>query len=119
MSDYDNLIIKKSREIKKQDTPVRAERYNKDKPRPSLLPVEWFEELLSVMEVGAKKYGPDNWKKGMPYREVLDSLDRHLIQFKKKENIDPDDGLRTITKVAVNALFLTYYQLRQVGDDDR
>jgi hypothetical protein len=55
----------------------------------------------------------------MPYTEVLDSLERHLLQFRKRIDIDPDDGLRVLTKIAVNALFLTYYQIKKVGTDDR
>lgn len=97
----------------------RALRFNKGKPRPMLVPVEWLEALITVMEKGAQKYGDNNWKKGMPYSEVLNSLERHLIQFKKGENIDPDDGLSTMAKIAVNSLFLVYYQLKGIGNDDR
>lgn len=98
----------------------RAKRFNKNKPRPTLMPVEWEEELLKVLEKGAEKYEPNNWKKGLPTQEVLDSLIRHLIDFRKGIDIDPDDGLSTITKVAVNALFIRYYQLRGLTQfDDR
>lgn len=71
------------------------------------------------MEKGAEKYDDHNWKLGMPYSEVLDSLERHLLDFKTGMDIDPDDQLSTITKVAINALFLRYYQLMGVGDDNR
>lgn len=99
---------------------LRAKRFNNGKPRPSLLPVELYEELITVLEVGAKKYGTDNWQKGMPYSEVLDSLERHIIQFKKGEDIDPDDGLPVLSKIAINALFLRFYQLKgRTSFDDR
>lgn len=98
----------------------RAKRFNVGKPRPSLIPVEWTEELLAVLEKGAEKYDANNWKKGLPTTEVLDSLERHLIEFKKGIDIDPDDGLSTLTKIAINALFLRYYQLRGMSEfDDR
>lgn len=109
MSDYEPRI-----------NTMRAKRFNKGKLRPSLIPVEWIEELLKVLEEGAKKYDDNNWKKGLPTKEVLDSLERHLIDFKKGIDTDPDDGLSTITKVAVNALFIRYYQLKGMSEfDDR
>lgn len=109
MSDYEPRI-----------KPVRAQRHNQGKPRPSLIPVEFIEELMAVLEKGAQKYEKNNWKKGLPTTEVLDSLERHLIEFKKGIDIDPDDGLSTLTKIAVNALFLRYYQLKGMSQfDDR
>lgn len=116
MSDYEPKIVKRVKRDLKVD---RASRNNSGKPRPTLVPVEWIEELMAVMEVGAKRYGETNWKKGMPFNECIDSLERHLIQFKKRIDTDPDDGLSTITKVAVNALFLRYYQMKGLGDDNR
>jgi Domain of unknown function (DUF5664) len=97
-----------------------ADRHNTGKPRPSLIPVEFVEELLTVLEKGAQKYEKNNWKKGQKTTTVLDSLERHLIEFKKGIDVDPDDGLSTLTKIAVNALFLRFYQLKGMSHlDDR
>lgn len=113
LSDYEPRISKPAEQ-------ARGSRHNSGKPRPSLIPVEWIEGLMAVMEEGAKKYAPGNWQKGMPFTEVMDCLERHMIQFKKKEDLDPDGGSSTILKVAVNALFIYYYQKKGLTQfDDR
>lgn len=37
--------------------------------------------LAVHMQRGASKYGPDNWRKGMPLSRTLDSLLRHAHQY--------------------------------------
>lgn len=81
---------------------------------------EFLIELAKVLEYGAKKYSKDNWKKGLPYTEVIDSLTRHLLAFKDGEDVDPESGCLHLGHVAANTMFLTYYLLK--GDeslDDR
>jgi hypothetical protein len=34
------------------------------------------------MEKASRKYGPDNWTKGIPKASYLESLERHLIKLK-------------------------------------
>lgn len=118
MSDYDKRISHRAPNLI-DGVPHRGKRHNAGKPRPSLIPPTWMQELMKVMEKGAEKYDEHNWKLGMPYSEVIDSLERHLLDFKSGMDIDPDDQLSTIVKVAVNALFLRYYQIKGVGDDNR
>ena len=51
------------------------------KPRMSLLP---HDEILRVLEryrEGAASKGEDNWKLGMPVREMYDSAQRHLMAW--------------------------------------
>lgn len=33
------------------------------------------------MNMGARKYGDANWEKGMPTKQYLESLDRHLAAY--------------------------------------
>jgi hypothetical protein len=44
----------------------------------------WVLERLAVhMENGAKKYGIDNWMKGMPMRRFADSAMRHMNKYRQ------------------------------------
>lgn len=41
-----------------------------------------LERLAKWYELGAQKYAPRNWEKGMPFSRYLDSAERHLNKFK-------------------------------------
>lgn len=103
-------------------------RYNEDKPRLSLVSPWALEGLAAVLTYGEKKYttetqsGAHNWRKGLSWMETIDSLERHLIDFKK--GIDTDDGpkgsgLPHIDLLACNAMFLSEFQKLGRGTDDR
>lgn len=44
-------------------------------------PYTMFLEVSKHFEEGAKKYQPDNWKKGIPTRCYIDSAVRHYMKF--------------------------------------
>lgn len=89
----------------------QALRYNKDKPELSYI----LDTSLAitgackVMSFGAVKYGRNNWKKGLPTDEVIDSLLRHLLAYKDGEVLDPESGLPHLDHVTCNALFLATF----------
>ncbi len=94
-------------------------RYNAGKPRPALISPWAAEGLAKVLLVGSQKYALWNWAKGLSWVETIDSLERHLIAFKKGEEIDPDTGLPHIDLLMANAMFLSHFQKLNSGTDDR
>ena len=53
-----------------------------------------FTMLLEVaihFEDGAKKYGDNNWRKGIPVKVFLDSALRHYIKFLRGDKDEPHD----------------------------
>lgn len=40
-------------------------------------------------EEGCKKYGPDNWKKGIPVNCYLDSALRHYLKWRRGDQDEP------------------------------
>ena len=86
----------------------QADRFNEGKPKWSLVHFPSLEPMVRVLEFGAKKYDIDNWKKGMPVNEVIESTLRHLHAILEGELHDEESGLEHIGHVQCNAMFLAY-----------
>ena len=84
----------------------QAMRFNEGKPQYSLIDLKSLEPMARVLEFGAKKYARDNWKKGLPMSQILDSMMRHIAAMQDGEYIDPESGLPHIGHIQCNALFL-------------
>lgn len=96
-----------------------ADRYNGGKPQWSLVDFDALLPLVQVLEFGAKKYSKHNWKKGLPYTQIVDSMQRHITAILKGEDIDPESNLPHIGHVLCNAMFLSYMQQYRTDLDDR
>jgi hypothetical protein len=68
---------------------------------------------------GAEKYSSHNWKKGLKYSEISESLQRHLNAFMEGENNDPESKLSHIGHILCNAMFLSYMSIFRKDLDDR
>lgn len=86
-----------------------AEKFDEDKPMVDLIVPEFIEGIAKVMTMGAKKYGIENWKKGLERRRILAALYRHLLAYHKGEKYDEESELNHLLHVAVNAMFLFWY----------
>ena len=63
------------------------------KPPLGLIPSPALVELAVAMALGAKKYGPYNWRKdGVSSSIYLDAAERHLRAFLDGEDTDPESG---------------------------
>lgn len=98
----------------------QALRYNKDKTPLSFL-LDFPNAtagVARVLEFGAKKYARNNWRQGLPFTEVTDSLLRHLQAFHSGEDVDPESGLPHIDHALCNMLFLAeFFRIRPEYDD--
>ena len=50
-----------------------------------------FLEVAKHFEEGAKKYGEDNWQKGIPTHCYIDSAVRHYLKFLRGDKDEPHD----------------------------
>lgn len=50
-----------------------------------------FLELAKHFEEGAKKYGDNNWRKGIPVRCYIDSAVRHYLKYLRGDKDEPHD----------------------------
>jgi len=97
----------------------RALRFNEGKVRYDLVPAWAYEQVARVFTYGAKKYSDHNWRKGMPWSEMIASMERHLQAIKAGEDYnDKDFGLLNSAHLAWNAIALTeYYKIYPQGDN--
>lgn len=93
-------------------------RFNTGKTRFDLIPQSWIRSLAQILTVGAAKYEPRNWEKGLSWSETLGSLHRHLDAWVSGERYDKETKCHHLGHVAWNALALMTMQLRGIGKDD-
>lgn len=82
----------------------------------SLLPYDSVEEIVKVLEFGAKKYARDNWKRGegFKYSRTFNAIMRHMtaVMF-RKEDKDPETGLSHWAHIGCNVLFILHFVLNK------
>jgi len=85
-------------------------KHDQEKLRWTLIPWDSLEEIVRVLEFGARKYAPDNWKivPGARLR-YLDALLRHVAAYAKGERVDPESRLSTLGHVGCCVLFLLWF----------
>jgi hypothetical protein len=82
-------------------------KYDQDKPRWSLLPMDLIEATVKVLTDGAKKYADNNWKYVRPFRErYYDALMRHIMAWNQGEEFDPESGLPHLAHAMCCMVFL-------------
>lgn len=109
----------------------QALRYNEGKNEIGLVPTELIEGVAKVMTYGKNKYtirddegkiissGAENWRKGLSWSSVINSLDRHWLEFKKGTDVDPESFLLHLEHVGANLGFLLNYYKSHPELDDR
>lgn len=88
---------------------MKADRFNKGKRKWSLVHFKSVEPMVEVLEFGAKKYSPNNWKKGLDKQEILESMQRHLAALMDGEQVDEESGISHMGHIMCNAMFYNYF----------
>lgn len=84
-----------------------------------LIPPELLEATAAVLRFGAAKYEPRNWEKGMAWSRPFAALMRHMWEWWKGNDIDPETGMNHLWHAACCIAFLISYEMREIGEDDR
>ena len=88
------------------------------KVRMDLLPWPELEEIARVYTAGAKKYGARNWMNLEDgYERYKGALLRHLCEVEKGNVIDSDTGCYHIAQVAINAMFMLHFKLKEYATE--
>ena len=76
-----------------------------------LIPWDVVQEVAKVLQFGAKKYAPNNWRKGLVYSRVYAAILRHMLAWWHGETADADTGLSPLAHAACELFFLMHYEL--------
>lgn len=105
------------RSLRVEEIPVDPEelaskgtRADKGKPELHMIPTEPLIDLARLFMFGAKKYSPNNWKRGMDYSRMYNSALRHMFKFWGGENVDPETGIHHLTAATWNMICLRFFE---------
>ena len=76
-----------------------------DKPRPELISPFALERLSHWLRIGAVKYAPRNWEKGISVERCFASMYRHLLKFQMGDR--EEDHLAAIF---CNCMFILHFE---------
>lgn len=98
---------------------TEGKKFDQDKVRYDLLPIDALEEISKVLTFGAKKYSDRNWEKGMDYSRLYRGALGHIWYWWRKNDLDPETGLSHLAHAGCCVLFLLSYMLRKTPNDNR
>lgn len=98
---------------------TEAMKYDGEKVRLDLLPVEPIIDIGKVLTYGAKKYSERNWEKGLAWSRCYAAALRHLFAWQSGETDDPETGLNHLAHAACEIFFLLEFSHTRPELDDR
>jgi hypothetical protein len=85
-----------------------------------LLPHHVKQAASWVLGLGARKYGPWNWRKTRVCASTyLSAIQRHLGAWEEREDMDPESGQNHLAHIIANCAILMDAQKHQCLEDDR
>jgi len=104
-------------------TIMTMRRDNNGKPRLSLIPWLATQSVADILHWACTEkecpYPRDNWRKGGPVTDGVDSAMRHLVQFSLGIDNDTDSNLPHLAHAACQILMLLENIITGVAEDDR
>lgn len=100
-----------SLEVRGEFLTAAGVKHDGGKPDWTLFPFSAAEQIVRVLEFGAKKYARDNWQK-VPDAEqrYLAAALRHLIAHQGGEVNDPESGLPHLAHAGCCVLFALWFE---------
>lgn len=94
-------------------------KFDKDKLRLELVPVEAVEALARAFGYGANKYGEWNWSNGIAHMRFVGAALRHITAYIKGEDIDSESLNHHIDHALASLAMLKASIVNNIGQDDR
>lgn len=90
----------------------QSAKFDGEKLRYELVPVEVEEELAKVLTYGAKKYSANSWQNVEPFNDrYYAALRRHLAAWRMGEKVDPESGMNHLSHALCCVAFLLSREL--------
>jgi hypothetical protein len=86
--------------------PTTGGRKGKKPEEYALIPVGALAEIAKVYGFGARKYEPNNWRKGYAWSLSYSAMQRHLNAFWGGEETDPESKLPHLAHAAFHMMSL-------------
>lgn len=91
---------------------MKGVKYDKGKPRWSLLPAQAIRGIIEVLEHGSAKYEDNNWVRVPdPCNRYYNALQRHLDAMDQGETNDPDSGLPHAWHMCCSAIMFGWHYM--------
>lgn len=101
---------KSEKDIFKVSSDATGVKADTGKLRHSLLPQGTLDEVLKVLEFGAKKYAADNWQRVEDAEtRYYDAAHRHLAAYWNGESTDPESKQHHLAHAICCAMFLMWF----------
>lgn len=99
--------------VTRKTKPTEGMKFDAGKIDYTLLPWDGVEDIVKVLEFGAKKYARDNWQhvEGGQHRYQAAAF-RHMIAYNQGEKTDPETGLSHLAHAGCCLLFLLALEKR-------
>lgn len=108
--DWQTSIVTREQYEAAISKPEIGVKHDSGKFRFSLLPWNAVKEVIDVLEFGAKKYAPDNWKRVDDHRDrYFNATIRHVTAWYAGEKNDPETGLNHLAHAVCCLLFLIWF----------
>lgn len=101
------------------DLATAGVKFDADKPPLHLVDRTATENLAKVLGFGAKKYQPNNWRKGISQSRLIGAALRHLLAHGDGEDLDPESGLPHVDHAQACLMMLSNLRATRPELDDR
>lgn len=90
---------------------MSGQKHDQGKLPIGLVDPQFIKDVAEVLQFGAKKYAPNNWKEVPDAKErYYDALQRHLLDYRLGEAKDPESGLEHLKHAACDIMFLLFFE---------
>jgi hypothetical protein len=98
-------------DVTQEETMETGIKFDIDKLRWDLLPLQPIEDVVKILTFGSKKYGPNNWKQVEHGQErYYAALMRHIVAYQRGEKTDSETGLSHLSHAICNLIFLEHFE---------
>lgn len=96
-----------------------AIKHDQDKAMLELLSPSWIMGVGRVLTFGARKYAAHNWRKGLKRSKVIGAALRHIFDYLRGEDDDPETGESHLYHASCELMFAAELHDTHPELDDR